>query len=102
MSRLLPFVKRVRPLPRAAGSAAPADWMATPEKRREIWAWMGLAAAFVGDEERAKLYFNYAAREDAKCAEPRLRNGACPASVPGGDTQAAAAGSALAEAGSGT
>lgn len=48
--------------------------MNTPEKRREIWAWVGLASAFVGDKKKAEYYFALAEKEDALCAEPRLKN----------------------------
>jgi len=53
----------------ATGPALP-EWMNTPEKRRRIWAWMALAAAFVGDDERAGEYERHAQREDAECAVP--------------------------------
>lgn len=57
-----------------AGSAILHEWMNTPEKRRAIFAWQALAAAFTGNKEKADEYAQRAKREDAKCALPRLPN----------------------------
>lgn len=60
--------------PRHTSNSALPEWMDTPEKRRRIWAWQALAAAFVGDEEGSKEYEQHALREDAKCAVPIAQN----------------------------
>jgi hypothetical protein len=57
----------------STGSALP-EWMNTPEKRRDIWAWQALVAAFVGDEEKAEECAARAEVENKKCASPRVQN----------------------------
>lgn len=49
------------------------EWMNTPEKRRAIWAWQAIAAAFAGDDARVEDCINRTKREDAQCASPRLQ-----------------------------
>ena len=55
------------------GSALP-DWMDTPEKRRRIWAWQAIAAAFVGNVEWMEECEKHARREDANCKLPLVQN----------------------------
>jgi hypothetical protein len=48
--------------------------MDTPEKRRRIWAWQAIAAAFVGNVEWMEECEKHARREDANCKLPLVQN----------------------------